>query len=83
MDRGRLSGEAGGAESPIGYLPTPEALDTDGLNISESDLDVLLSVDTDAWKREAALIPEHFRTFGGRLPSQLWDMYHKLVDRLG
>jgi phosphoenolpyruvate carboxykinase (GTP) len=79
----RLSGEAGATRSPIGNLPTPEALDTDGIDISESDLDVLLSVDTEAWKREAALIPDHLRTFGEHLPSELWDMYQGLLDRLG
>jgi len=79
----RLSGEAGATQSPIGNVPTPEALDTDGLDISESDLDVLLSVDTEAWKREAALIPDHLRTFGDHLPSELWDMYQGLLDRLG
>jgi phosphoenolpyruvate carboxykinase (GTP) len=79
----RLSGEAGATRSPVGNLPAPGALDTDGMGITESDLDVLLSVDTSAWKREAARIPEHFRTFGERLPSQLWDEYHELLDRLG
>ncbi len=79
----RLSGQAGAIRSPVGNLPVPGALDTHGLSISESDLDVLLSVDTAAWKREAALIPEYFRTFDGHLPSQMWEMYHDLVDRLG
>ena len=79
----RLSGQAGAIRSPVGNLPAPGALDTHGLSISESDLDVLLSVDTAAWKREAALIPEYFRTFDGHLPSQMWEMYHDLVDRLG
>jgi phosphoenolpyruvate carboxykinase (GTP) len=79
----RLSGAAGATRSPVGNLPAPGALDIDGLSISEGDLDVLLSVDTSAWKQEAARIPEHFRTFGERLPSQLWDEYHGLLDRLG
>jgi phosphoenolpyruvate carboxykinase (GTP) len=79
----RLSGAAGATRSPVGNLPAPGALDIDGLGISEGDLDVLLSVDTSAWKQEAARIPEHFRTFGERLPSQLWDEYHGLLDRLG
>ncbi len=79
----RLSGDAGATESPIGNLPTPEALDTDGLDLSDADLDILLSVDTDAWKREAALIPAHFDTFGERLPSELWDIYHELLNQLG
>jgi phosphoenolpyruvate carboxykinase (GTP) len=79
----RLVGEAAAIRSPVGNLPAPGALDTDGLDIAESDLDVLLSVDADAWGREAALIPEYFHTFDGHLPGELWDMYRDLVDRLG
>ena len=47
-------------------MPTPEALDTDGMDLAGADLDVLLSVDADVWKQEAALIREHFDTFGDR-----------------
>ncbi len=79
----RLSGDAGAVGSPIGNLPAPDALDTEGLGLSDSDLDVLLSVDRGAWEHEAALIPEFFRTFGGHLPRELWDMYQDLLDRLG
>ncbi len=79
----RLSGDAGAVGSPIGNLPAPDALDTEGLGLSDGDLDVLLSVDRGAWEHEAALIPEFFRTFGGHLPRELWDMYQDLLDRLG
>ena len=79
----RLSGDAQAAVSPIGRIPTPDALDTDGLDIGEDDLNLLLSVDTETWKAEAALIFEHLRTFGDHLPSPLWDQYTDLLDRLG
>jgi len=79
----RLSGEAEAAESPIGNLPTREALDTDGLDIPEADVAVLLSADPAAWKREAELIRDHFGTFGDRLPPEFWDIYQGLLDRLG
>jgi phosphoenolpyruvate carboxykinase (GTP) len=79
----RLSGQAGAIRSPVGNLPAPGALDTDGMGIGDRDLEVLLSVDVGAWKREGDEITEHFRTFGGRLPSQLWDMCLDLFDRLG
>jgi phosphoenolpyruvate carboxykinase (GTP) len=79
----RLTGEADAAWSPIGNLPTTAALDTDGLPIAPDDLAALLSVDTDAWKREAALIHDHFGTFGDRLPDEFWDLYQGLLDRLG
>ena len=78
----RLSGDAAAVSSPIGNLPAPGALDTDGLKISESALDVLLSFDAAAWEQEAEHIPEYFRTFEHHLPRPLWDSYHELADRL-
>ncbi|MFM9589123.1 phosphoenolpyruvate carboxykinase (GTP) [Streptomyces scabiei] len=79
----RLDGKAEGVETPIGVLPTPEALDTDGLDLSASDLDFLLTVDKEVWREEAALVPEHLNTFGDHTPKELWDEYRALVSRLG
>ena len=79
----RLSGDAQAAVTPIGRIPTRDALDTDGLDIGEDDLNLLLSVDAETWKAEAALIFEHLRTFGDHLPDSLWDQYTDLLDRLG
>jgi phosphoenolpyruvate carboxykinase (GTP) len=78
----RLDGAAAGVDTPIGVVPTREALDTSGLDISDADLDVLLSVDPETWRREAALIPEHFERFGDHLPKELWAEYQTLLDRL-
>ncbi|PJE96644.1 phosphoenolpyruvate carboxykinase (GTP) [Streptomyces carminius] len=80
---GRLNGEAGGVETPIGTVPTREALDTAGLELPEEDLDLLLTVDREVWREEAALIPEHLNTFGDHTPKELWDEYRALVERLG
>ncbi|PZG29199.1 phosphoenolpyruvate carboxykinase, partial [Spongiactinospora gelatinilytica] len=77
----RLNGEAEAVSTPIGLVP--DRLDTDGLDISPQALETLLSVDAEAWKEEAALIPPHFETFGDHLPKELWDEYHALVKRLG
>lgn len=79
----RLEGAADGVETPIGVLPARGALDTDGLEISEADLDLLLTVDPEVWREEAALVPEHLNTFGDHTPKALWDEYRKLVERLG
>ncbi|MBQ1092887.1 phosphoenolpyruvate carboxykinase (GTP) [Streptomyces sp. B93] len=79
----RLEGRAEGVETPIGVLPAKGALDTDGLELSDSDLDFLLTVDKDVWREEAALVPEHLNTFGDHTPKELWDEYRALVQRLG
>jgi phosphoenolpyruvate carboxykinase (GTP) len=79
----RLNGQAHAVKTPIGSVPTKDALDTSGLDIDEQDLDALLSVDLDVWKQEAALVPDHFNTFGDALPKALWDEYNSLVNRMG
>ncbi|WP_436737033.1 phosphoenolpyruvate carboxykinase (GTP) [Streptomyces sp. BBFR102] len=79
----RLDGTAEGVETPIGVLPTKESLDTEGLDISDTDLDFLLTVDKGAWREEAALVPGHFNTFGDHTPKELWDEHRALVERLG
>ncbi|SEF55207.1 phosphoenolpyruvate carboxykinase (GTP) [Thermomonospora echinospora] len=79
----RLNGKADAVKTPIGHVPTKESLDTAGLDIDDADLETLLSVDTEVWKQEAALVPDHFNTFGDHLPKELWDEYKALVNRLG
>ena len=78
----RLEGSAAGVKTPIGVLPTKDALDLDGLDISDRDLDLLLSVDVEVWKQEAALMPEYFSQFGDRLPQEITDQHQALVSRL-
>lgn len=79
----RLDGKADGVETPIGVLPTREALDTDGLDLDDASLDLLLTVDKDVWREEAGLVPDHLSTFGEHTPKEMWDEYHALVERLG
>ncbi|MET9862434.1 phosphoenolpyruvate carboxykinase (GTP) [Streptomyces smyrnaeus] len=78
----RLNGQVEGVETPIGILPRKEDLDTEGLGLSDSELDFILAVDKDVWRDEAALIPEHLNTFGDHTPRALWDEYRALVQRL-
>jgi phosphoenolpyruvate carboxykinase (GTP) len=78
----RLEGHAAAQDTPIGRLPTREALDTSGLGLTEAQLTTLLSVDPEVWSEEAATIPTGYERFGARLPSALWDQYHALVARL-
>ena len=45
----RVTGAGKAVETPIGNLPAPGALDTNGLDITPAALDVLLKVDADGW----------------------------------
>jgi phosphoenolpyruvate carboxykinase (GTP) len=78
----RLEGRAGAVESPIGRLPTTESLDLSNLQLSQAQLDILLNVDAEIWRQEAALIPESYEKFGDRLPQGLWAEYEALIERL-
>uniref|UniRef100_UPI003D72591F phosphoenolpyruvate carboxykinase (GTP) n=1 Tax=Streptomyces qinglanensis TaxID=943816 RepID=UPI003D72591F len=71
----RLNGEIEGVETPIGILPRKEDLDTEGLGLSDAELDFVLAVDKEVWRDEAALVPEHLNTFGEHTPKALWDEY--------
>jgi phosphoenolpyruvate carboxykinase (GTP) len=79
----RLDGTAPARDTPIGLVPTPDALDTSGLVLADGALEQLLGVDCDAWKQELPLIADHFATFGDRLPEELHKQFEQLEQRLG
>jgi phosphoenolpyruvate carboxykinase (GTP) len=78
----RLEGQATAVDTPIGRLPTRHSLDVSGLTLSDHQLNILLSVDSNVWKEEAATIPGSYAKFGDRLPKELWAQHEALVDRL-
>jgi phosphoenolpyruvate carboxykinase (GTP) len=79
---GRCDGTADAVDTPIGRLPTPDALDTHGLQLTPEQLAELLRVDRDAWRTELDLIDTHYQTFGERLPEALADQLYALAKRL-
>jgi phosphoenolpyruvate carboxykinase (GTP) len=78
----RVMGIADAVKTPIGYLPTPGALDVTGLDISADDLETLLSVDVDGWQAALPQIEAHFAQFGDRLPIELNQQLDALRVRL-
>ena len=78
----RCQGKADAVETPIGNMPTTQALDLTGLDISDSDLEQLLSVDVDGWLAEMPDVEAHFAKFGDRLPQGLRDELDALKARL-
>jgi phosphoenolpyruvate carboxykinase (GTP) len=78
----RCDDTAAAVETPIGLLPTPEALDTRGLAIAPDDLRELLRVDVARWKAEIPSIREHYARFGDRLPQGLREELAGLERRL-
>ena len=80
---GRCAGTAEALETPIGRVPAPEALPTDGLDLRGDDLAGLLEVDVEAWKGELSLIREYLDSLGDRLPEEMRAQADALERRLG
>ncbi len=78
----RCAGKADAVETPIGLLPTPEALDLTGLDIPRADLDELLKVDPAQWLDMMPKLREHYAQFGDKLPGGLKDELTALGQRL-
>ncbi len=79
----RIDGQAAAEETAVGYVPTLESLDTDGLDLSEESLRAALAVDPEEWKAELPQIQEWFEKFGDDLPAVLWTELDGLRARLG
>jgi len=79
----RCAGTGKANETPIGYMPTEDAIDTTGLNISAADMKELLNVNKEEWNEEVAGIREHYAKFGDRFPAELTKELAALEKRLG
>ncbi len=79
---GRVHQTAAAATTPIGYVPTADALNLDGLDIAADDLAELLAVRPEDWRAELASVDEHFAKFGDRLPKALLAERDALAARL-
>jgi phosphoenolpyruvate carboxykinase (GTP) len=79
----RLEGSAAAAETAIGHVPTIEALDVDGLDLTRDQVEACLRVDEEEWKAEVPRIKHWFEMFGDKLPTLLWAELDGLKTRLG
>ncbi len=78
----RTSGEGKADKTPIGYMPTADAIDLEGLNISDADMKELLKVEKEEWLREVASIRDHYAKYGDELPKELAAQLDALEARL-
>ena len=79
----RVEGKAGAIATPVGLMPTKNDLDLKGLNIKDSELAELLSVDVGKWGAEIPEIKEFIAGFGKRLPSRMKVQLEKMKKRIG
>jgi phosphoenolpyruvate carboxykinase (GTP) len=75
-------GASDAVESPIGFLPRPKDINTDGLGVAPGTLEALLTVDNALWREETASIREFYAMFGDRLPAKLTEELETLEKNL-
>jgi phosphoenolpyruvate carboxykinase (GTP) len=78
----RCEGEVEAVDTPIGWLPAPDDLDTTGLRMHAGDLEELLRVDAPTILAEMPQFEEHFARFGDRLPPVLAQQLATMRERL-
>jgi len=78
----RCENRVGARETPIGWLPHAEDIDTEGLDVNEETMQALLAVNVDQWKKEMNSIGSYLSTFGDRLPSELKREHEKVISAL-
>jgi phosphoenolpyruvate carboxykinase (GTP) len=79
----RIEGKVKAKKTPIGLMPDDGDLDLSGLEISNSNMKELMSVDNGEWNAEIPDIEKQFAEFGDRLPERLARQLQELRKRLG
>ena len=77
----RCEGKADAVETPLGYVPTRDSLDVEGLNLTVEQLDELLTVDHETWKKELEGIKGWYAKLE-HLPKELTEALERLEKEL-
>jgi phosphoenolpyruvate carboxykinase (GTP) len=79
----RCEGRVEANETPIGLLPKPGDLHTEGLQISSETLAELNAVPHLAWREEVGRLRKYLHGYGARLPAAMLTELEDLKRRLG
>jgi phosphoenolpyruvate carboxykinase (GTP) len=78
----RIHGRGKAVETPLGFIPTADALDLTGLDIDRRRVERALAWDRDEWLDALADLNVFFESFGRRLPGQIRQELELMVHRL-
>ena len=78
----RCDGRAAAAETAIGWMPAPGAINTNGLTLRDGALQELSAVPRDAWLGEVSNLREFFQEYAPRVPAELTAQLDELERRL-
>jgi len=78
----RCEHRAGARETPIGFLPHPEDIDTMYLGISAATMELLTSVDAQEYRDEMVSLGEYLESYGKRTPAELMHQQQLVLEAL-
>jgi phosphoenolpyruvate carboxykinase (GTP) len=76
-------GKAKATETPMGAVPTPDALNLSGLNLSAETVNAILEVNPADWTDDLKDQKAFFDKIGSRLPKELHQEQEAFAKRLG
>jgi phosphoenolpyruvate carboxykinase (GTP) len=79
----RCDGGGGTRETPIGYVPSEDDINTDGLDIDPGSMAELLAVDPEQLRAQLPQVKEFLDSLGDSLPGEIRSQYEALEQRLG
>jgi phosphoenolpyruvate carboxykinase (GTP) len=78
----RCEGRGGAVETAIGAVPTVDAIDRTGINVSDADMAELLNVDPAEWVEAIAAQEELMQMFGSHMPKEMHEEHDDLARRI-
>ena len=78
----RCEGRGNAMDTVIGAVPTPDAIDRTGLNVTDGDMTALLRVDPAEWVEAVAGQEELIHMFGDHMPKELRREHEELARRI-
>ena len=79
---GRVKGEAGAVDTPIGAIPSDGDINLDGVSLSPEARTVLFGFDRAGWQREFADLEGFLAEFGDRMPAALKRERERVAEAL-
>lgn len=79
----RCEGRVDARDTPIGYLPAVQDIDTSGLDLAPEVLETLLTVDMPQWRQEIEQVGVFLENYGDRVPAELIEQQDRIKAALG
>jgi phosphoenolpyruvate carboxykinase (GTP) len=79
---GRVKGDAGAVETPIGFLPTDADLNLEGIDLDDEARAKLFGFEPSGWQAEFSSIGDYLEEYGPRMPQALKDEQQRIAAQL-